>query len=73
MAEEFTVHKLNERGMAMAVDIARIFADTLALLDDIVTVGRERALIVTKLQEACFFAKRAIAFNPANQETMYAL
>ena len=30
--------------------------------------GRERALVVTKLQEACFWTKRAIATQAENQE-----
>ncbi len=29
--------------------------------------GRERALVVTKLQEAAFWAKRAVAIVPTNQ------
>lgn len=32
--------------------------------------GREMAVVRTKLQEAAFFAKRAIAMRPENQEPL---
>lgn len=66
----FAVHKLNEHGMAQAKKIQEVFDDT---LDDLkVIIGdapsREMSLVVTKLQEAGFFAKRAMAVKPENQE-----
>ena len=48
--------------------IAEGFGLLLAGLDRMGISGRERALIVTKLQEASFFAKRAIAIQLENQK-----
>ena len=68
MRNEFMVHKLNEQGLELARAIAVAFSNMLLDLEAIVPPGRDRAIVVTKLQEACFFAKRAIADNPENQE-----
>lgn len=69
MADEFKVHRLNEAGLDAARGVAAVFEVLLSSLDELgVPHGRERAIVVTKLQEACFFAKRAIADNPKNQE-----
>lgn len=67
MAGEFKVHRLNDAGLAQAEKIACAFDRLLADLD-FIPQGRERALVVTKLQEANFFAKRAVALDPQNQE-----
>lgn len=82
MANEFAVHRLNEQGLAKADRIASAFVNLLTELDAIGLVAddhhpdgsvtkavsaRERALVVTKLQEASFFAKRAMAMNGQNQ------
>jgi len=66
---EFAVHSLNDQGLAKAGDLADIFSDALDKIEAFVPAGRERSLVVTKLQEAAFFAKRAIALDPANQKT----
>lgn len=68
MADEFKVHRLNEQGMQRATEIARTFETCLTALDKMVPQGREKALMITKLQEANFWAKRGIAIDPANQE-----
>lgn len=68
MRPEFEVHKLNEYGLRSAEAIAQAFSDCLERVEALVPAGRERALVATKLQEACFFAKRGIASLPANQE-----
>lgn len=68
MADEFKVHRLNEQGLQRATEIARAFDACLAALDKVLPQGRERALVVTKLQEANFWAKRGIAIDPANQQ-----
>lgn len=64
---EFEVHRLNEVGLLKAGELAAGFSQLLDLVDSLVPAGRERALVVTKLQEASFFAKRAIALLPENQ------
>jgi hypothetical protein len=67
MSDEFKVHLLNEYGLAKAADVAHVFSEALRFLDALIPQGRERALVVTKMQEACFFAKRAVALQPDNQ------
>lgn len=70
MNDAFVVHKLNTEGMFKARDIARAF-DTLvgALTDAGVDYNpRLRAIVMTKLEEACFFAKKSMASSPAYHE-----
>jgi hypothetical protein len=65
---EFDVHILNHVGIQKARDIASGFS---ILLNDLEEhcgkEGREMALVRTHLQEAGFFAKRAMAMRPENQ------
>ena len=68
MRNEFKVHRLNAMGMAKAEAIAAIFSVCLTNLEEVLPPGRERALVVTKLQEAAFFAKKGISEHPFNQE-----
>lgn len=67
----FKVHRLNARGIAAAESIAQAFTQLLRDVEPLAagSSGRELAIVRTKLQEACFFAKRAMAMNPENQET----
>jgi hypothetical protein len=67
MRTEFQVHLLNEQGLAKAKALGEIFTEALNKIEALVPAGRERALVLTKLQEAAFFAKRGIAVDPANQ------
>lgn len=67
---EFDVHTLNEIGIAKAREIADLFSVTLSMLEvQCGADGREMAIVKTKLQEAAFFAKRAMAIRPENQKT----
>lgn len=68
MRQEFQVHMLNEQGIARAIELGEIFSDALTKIEALVPSGRERALVVIKLQEASYFAKRGIAVDPANQK-----
>lgn len=65
---EFDVHLLNPEGIEKARNIASAFS---TLLNDVEAYcgkdGREMALVRTHLQEAGFFAKRAMAMRPENQ------
>ena len=63
----FEVHRLNEAGMAKAEQISATFSEALRQLETVCTAGRELAIVRTKLEEACFFAKRAMALDPSNQ------
>ena len=71
MHKAFAVHILNDTGKAKAGEIALVFDTALSELADIIADRtaegrREWALVVTKLEEACFFAKKAMASDPAN-------
>ena len=69
--ELFKVHRLNDQGMAEAKVLEEAFASFLGDLEDICgESGREMAIVRTKLQEASFFAKRAMAMNPENNESV---
>lgn len=64
---EFASHRLNEDGLEAMTATKERFSD---LLDDLEAYigpgGREMAIVRTKLEEACFFAIKAIAVNPKN-------
>lgn len=68
MKDEFKVHILNESGLEKARLLGEIFSKCLAEVNIVLGPGRELSLVVTKLQEACFFAKRGIAIQPFNQK-----
>jgi hypothetical protein len=61
------VHKLNDNGIELAKGIATIFDASLSQLSTYCPVGREWAIVKTKMEEACFFAKKAMANDPKNQ------
>ncbi len=68
MANEFTVHRLNPPGLDKADRLAKVFENLVNDLDAIgIGTGHERAVVITKLQEASFFAKRGMALDPTNQ------
>jgi hypothetical protein len=67
MSNEFKVHRLNEDGLAKADQLAQLFTTLLAQLDRMIPTGRERAIVVTKLQEAAHFAKMALALQKGYQ------
>ena len=68
MKPEFAVHMLNEDGKLKAGIIADAFSELLNVLEAQCMTGRELSIVKTKLEEACFFAKKAMAINLANQE-----
>lgn len=73
MRQEFQVHILNDNGIEQAKELGEAFSDFLDKLEKLIPQaanvnGREMALVRTKLQEASFFAKRAIAVLPGNQK-----
>ncbi len=69
MSSLFKVHLLNEIGIGRAQAIQQAFESALAELERLCgTEGREMAVVRTKLQEAAFFAKRAMAEKPENQK-----
>ena len=67
--KEFQVHLLNESGIQKAVRLAERFTDFLNDIEqDTGAEGREVSIVRTKLEEASFFAKKAIACRPENQK-----
>jgi hypothetical protein len=69
MNKEFQVHMLNATGKARAATIAVAFDNCLGVLLDLLPEpSREMSLVRTKLEEACFFAKKAMASKPENVE-----
>lgn len=65
---EFQVHMLNEQGKSKALALAALFSDLLDAVERRGVTGRELAIVKTKLEEACFFAKKGIASLTENQE-----
>jgi hypothetical protein len=72
----FEVHKLNPEGIRKARVLHSEFSEFLwrlgQIIDELkqgpVSNGRELAIMKTKLEEASFYAKRAMALDPRNQE-----
>lgn len=68
MNSEFQVHILNSSGIDKAKLIASCFDDFLNQLKTMCPEGREFSIVKTKLEEASFFAKKAMAKDPENQQ-----
>ena len=72
MSDVFKVHMLNDEGKAKARLLAANFEDfhkSIQFLCEGPNGGaRELAIVRTKLEEACFFAKKAMAMQDVNQE-----
>lgn len=74
MHEAFKVHKLNALGLQKAETVANIFDAALAEIESVCSTvdatgsTRYMAIVRTKMEEACFFAKKAVATNPINQQ-----
>jgi hypothetical protein len=70
MNKEFAVHMLNDAGKAKAKAIALTFDRCLDDLLHLCPPGRELAIVRTKLEEAAFFAKKAMANSLENGEVV---
>jgi hypothetical protein len=68
MFSEFKTYALNEQGKIQANIIAAKFSELLGYCRAAGEPGRELSLVATKLEEACFFAKKAVSAKLANQE-----
>jgi hypothetical protein len=65
----FQFHKLNDEGIKRGVEIAEAFTDLWNKLQPLLPVSaREVSIVRTKLEEASFFAKKAMANVPENQD-----
>lgn len=70
MNREFTVHHLNELGIQKARDIADAFNTLLESLKYKCVDSREFSICRTKLEEACFFAKKSMANELINTDDL---
>lgn len=73
MSDLFKVHILNEEGIQKAKDMQEMFTEferQLSVVCSIPETGntREYSIVRTKLEEACFFAKKAMAMDVRNQK-----
>lgn len=64
---EFASHILNDAGIEKAQSIGAAFGSLLTFVEQHVPAGRELAIVKTKLEEACFFAKKGMAIQADNQ------
>lgn len=71
MHSAFEVHMLNEEGKLKARIIAERFNTLLNELTALCGDGRPMAVVTTKLEEACFFAKKGMASQPKNQQEVH--
>ena len=63
----FSFHKLTEDGIKKSQYVAESFNNLLQELAAVCPEGREFSIVKTKLEEASFFAKKAVANSPSNQ------
>lgn len=69
MHSAFQVHLLNEDDLRRAQALAAAFSSFLDTLEELSGEGgREMSIVRTKLEEASFFAKKAMASLPENQK-----
>lgn len=67
-ASEFASHKLNSEGFEKAKSIGRAYTVLLNHLNDVCMSSPEFTIAKRKLEESCFYAKKAMAINLSNQD-----
>lgn len=68
MRQEFKTIQLNDAGHAKLNQLAEKLSEALAIAEGMVPAGRERAIGVTKLQEAFAFWRAGIEAQKAYQK-----
>lgn len=64
----FQSHTLNGAGKAKAIEISEHFDALLKSIAPFCPASREFSICRTKLEEACFYAKKSMASQPENQQ-----
>lgn len=64
ISPEFRVYKLTQQGIDRLEYITSIFDCLLSSLGSLCPTGREFSIVKTKLEEACFFAKKSASTSP---------
>ena len=64
---EFSAIAMNDSAVEKCRVIREALSDALTDIKQHVKPGRELALVTTKMQEACMWAIRGVAMDPANQ------
>lgn len=59
--QEFKVHRLTEDGLKIAGDMAQKFSELVDYLEEVGMPSPELTLAKRKLEEACFYGKKAMA------------
>lgn len=62
----FDTHKLNENGFKEMQAYKQTMADAAKAAVALMPEGREKAIFLTKMEEAVFFGAKAIASKPEN-------
>lgn len=62
----FESHKLNDRGFKQMLEFKNEFALAVKRALDLMPDGREKAIFMTKIEEAVFFGAKAIAGKDGN-------
>lgn len=66
--DEFAGVVLTPAGVDACRYIGLAFTECLTRVEAVMPAGRERALVLTKLQEACSWAKRGVSWQPGNRD-----
>lgn len=66
--KEFQVHMLNDQGKELATTLAYKFSVLLNYIQEIGEPGPELTIVARKLEEASFYAKKAMASKADNQQ-----
>ena len=67
MFTEFKVHLMNDKGIVKMKEMAEHYNYLMHNIDGLIPDGRYKAIVKTKLEEACFFSKKGIASDESNQ------
>lgn len=65
--DRFHYHAPSEEGIVRHAELSEAFTSLAVLIDDICPDGREKSLVLTKLEEGKFWASAAVARDPATR------